>query len=96
MREFVAEKLPEPASQRTALRVVSMLLRLLEQHGRKVAHIDRERLELEFAAYGGAEDDPVHGWRYALPLALPADARRDVSRVLGAVVKAAEPKLRLV
>ena len=90
---FVSRHLEERRARTVALKVLTSLFELMERFGQSPPAVAMADLEEAYARWSDNSGDPVHGWRYALPLALPLEDRRRVSRVIGAVVSASHPRL---
>jgi len=93
---YIDEQISTRRGRRVAADLSSHLLASYHRYRKNVPVLREAELNAAGAAFVGEHDDPVHGWRYALPIPLPETEQREVSKVLGAIVGALEPRLRLV
>jgi len=93
---YIDEQISSRRGRRIAMDLSSHLLASYQRYGKNVPVLREAELRAAEAAFSGDRNDPVHGWRYALPIPLPDAEQREVSKVLGALVGALEPRLRLV
>ena len=89
---FICSQVIDRDAQRVAMDIASRLLDAFQRYPKKLPALEMDALEAHHRRLVGDTEHPATGWRYALPIALPPAQARQVSRVLGAVVSAADPR----
>ncbi|MBT8495712.1 MAG: hypothetical protein KJO07_21870 [Deltaproteobacteria bacterium] len=89
---FINAHVAERGAQRVALDIASRLLATFARFHKELPALCFEDLEDQHRQLTGDDEHPARGWRYALPIALPPNQARSVSRVLGAIVGTVDPR----
>mgnify|MGYP001554024887 CR=1 FL=1 len=93
---FIETEVSSRRGRRVATDLANQLFASYHRYRKSVPVVRDSDLRAAADAWKGDAKDPVHGWRYALPIPLPEPEQTEVSKVLGAIVAALEPRLRLV